>query len=237
MTWGAFWEAVTQSESARRVPSELRGVAPRRVRSTPSSASSSPGCWCVTAFPGRRLVDAMVDLPFAMPTAVAGIALTALYAPTGWIGRYLDPLGIRVAFTPLGVMTALTFIGLPFVVRTVQPVLQDMQADVEEAAASLGADRWADAPQGHLPRDPSRAPHRLRPRLRAGARRVRLGGLHLRQPPDAHGDRDPAHHGEARAVRLRGSDRDRERAAGRVFRSPSDDQSPAVVDPPRRVGR
>ncbi len=93
-------------------------------------------------FPGRRAVDAMVDLPFAMPTAVAGIALTAVYSSNGWIGRYLEPLGINVAFTPLGVIVALTFIGLPFVVRTVQPVLQDLEVDLEEAAASLGANRW-----------------------------------------------------------------------------------------------
>jgi sulfate transport system permease protein len=92
-------------------------------------------------FPGKRLVDALVDLPFALPTAVAGITLTALYAPSGWIGRFLEPLGIRVAFTPLGVLVALTFIGLPFVVRTVQPVLEDLDPEIEEAAAALGADR------------------------------------------------------------------------------------------------
>jgi sulfate transport system permease protein len=92
-------------------------------------------------FPGRRVVDALVDLPFALPTAVAGIALTAVYAPTGWIGRYLAPLGIDVAFTPSGVAVALTFIGLPFVVRTVQPVLEDLSSEVEEAAASLGSGR------------------------------------------------------------------------------------------------
>lgn len=93
-------------------------------------------------FPGRRLVDALVDLPFAMPTAVAGIALTAVYSGNGWIGQFLEPLGIRVAFTPLGVIVALTFIGLPFVVRTVQPVLLDLEVETEEAAASLGATRW-----------------------------------------------------------------------------------------------
>jgi sulfate transport system permease protein len=93
-------------------------------------------------FPGHRLVDAMVDLPFALPTAVAGIALTALYAPNGWIGRLLEPLGLTVAFTPLGIVVALTFIGLPFVVRTVQPVLQDLEVEQEEAAVSLGASRW-----------------------------------------------------------------------------------------------
>jgi sulfate/thiosulfate transport system permease protein len=93
-------------------------------------------------FPGKRLVDSLIDLPFALPTAVAGIALAALYAGNGWLGQYLEPLGIRVAFTPLGIVVALIFIGLPFVVRTVEPVLQDLDAEVEEAAATLGARRW-----------------------------------------------------------------------------------------------
>jgi sulfate transport system permease protein len=93
-------------------------------------------------FYGKRLFDAFIDLPFALPTAVAGIALTALYAPNGWIGQYLDPLGIKVAFTPLGIITALTFIGLPFVVRTVEPVLREAEKELEEAAATLGANRW-----------------------------------------------------------------------------------------------
>jgi sulfate/thiosulfate transport system permease protein len=93
-------------------------------------------------FFGKKLVDALVDLPFALPTAVAGIALTAIYAPNGWIGSLLAPHDIKVAFTPLGVVVALTFIGLPFVVRTVQPVLEDLEAETEEAAASLGAHRW-----------------------------------------------------------------------------------------------
>lgn len=92
-------------------------------------------------FPGKKVVDAIVDLPFALPTAVAGIALTSLYAPNGWIGQYLDPLGIKVAFTPLGIVVALTFIGLPFVVRTVQPVLEELDTELEEAAACLGATR------------------------------------------------------------------------------------------------
>jgi sulfate/thiosulfate transport system permease protein len=90
-------------------------------------------------FPGRRVIDAFVDLPFALPTAVAGIALTALYASNGWLGAPLEAIGIKVAFTPLGVLVALTFIGLPFVVRTVQPVLEDLESELEEAAKSLGA--------------------------------------------------------------------------------------------------
>jgi sulfate transport system permease protein len=92
-------------------------------------------------FPGKKIIDALVDLPFALPTAVAGIALTAVYAGNGWLGSLLEPHGIKVAFTPIGVIIALTFIGLPFVVRTVQPVLEDLEAETEEAAASLGANR------------------------------------------------------------------------------------------------
>jgi sulfate transport system permease protein len=94
------------------------------------------------SFPGKKIVDALVDLPFALPTAVAGIALTALYAKNGWLGQYLEPLGIKVAFTPLGVLVALVFIGLPFVVRTVQPILEDLDTELEEAATCLGAQRW-----------------------------------------------------------------------------------------------
>jgi sulfate transport system permease protein len=93
-------------------------------------------------FPGRRLMDAMIDLPFALPTAVAGITLTAIYAPNGWIGSYLEGVGIKAAYSPLGVFLALTFIGFPFVVRTLQPVLEDFTRETEEAAATLGAGRW-----------------------------------------------------------------------------------------------
>ena len=93
-------------------------------------------------FPGKGLVDALVDLPFALPTAVAGIALTALYSENGWLGRYLEPLGIKIAFAPAGVVVAMVFVGLPFVVRTVQPVLLDLDAQMEEVAATLGASRW-----------------------------------------------------------------------------------------------
>lgn len=93
-------------------------------------------------FPGKKLVDALIDLPFALPTAVAGIALTAIYAKNGWLGQYLEPLGIKIAFGPPGILVALIFIGLPFIVRTVQPILEDLDSEFEEAAASLGASRW-----------------------------------------------------------------------------------------------
>ena len=100
--------------------------------------------WCLVrySFPGKRIVDALVDLPFALPTAVAGIALTSLYASTGWIGHLLEPLGIKIAYTSLGITLALIFIGIPFVVRTVQPVLADLETELEEAASALGANRF-----------------------------------------------------------------------------------------------
>ena len=94
------------------------------------------------SFPGKRIIDAFVDLPFALPTAVAGITLATLYSANGWVGQYLEPLGIKVAYTPLGIVVALTFIGLPFVVRTLQPVIEDIEPEVEETAATLGASRW-----------------------------------------------------------------------------------------------
>jgi sulfate transport system permease protein len=102
-------------------------------------------------FPGRRFVDAAVDLPFALPTAVAGIALAAIYAPNGWIGALLAPLGVKIGYTPAGILMALIFIGLPFVVRTVQPVLAELEVELEEAAALLGASRWRTALQVILP--------------------------------------------------------------------------------------
>jgi sulfate transport system permease protein len=93
-------------------------------------------------FPGRRIIDALVDLPFALPTAVAGITLATIYSGSGWVGRYLEPHGIKIAFTPLGIVVAMTFIGLPFVVRTVQPVVEEIETELEEAAVCLGANRW-----------------------------------------------------------------------------------------------
>jgi len=93
-------------------------------------------------FPGKRIIDALVDLPFALPTAVAGITLASVYAPNGWLGKWLEPHGIKVAYTPLGILVAMVFIGLPFVVRTVQPVLEELETEIEEAAACLGANRW-----------------------------------------------------------------------------------------------
>jgi sulfate transport system permease protein len=139
--FGGFWTAI----SAPRVLASLRtsfGCA--LVGAILNGFFGLIVAWVLVRyrFPGKRIVDALVDFPFALPTAVAGIALTGLYAPNGWIGHFLVPLGIKVAFTPLGIIVALTFIGLPFVVRTVQPVLQDLDPEFEDAAASLGATRW-----------------------------------------------------------------------------------------------
>jgi sulfate transport system permease protein len=138
--WGTFWETVT---APRVVASYRLSFVASLIAAAVNSVFGVLAAWVLTRyrFPGRRLMDALVDLPFALPTAVAGIALTTLYAPNGWVGSRLAPLGIQVAYAPLGVMLALTFIGLPFVVRTVQPVLQDLEVEVEEAAASLGASR------------------------------------------------------------------------------------------------
>jgi sulfate transport system permease protein len=140
LSWPEFWAAVTTP----------RVMASYRLTFGASLAAAFLNAvfgllvaWVLVRyrFPGKQIVDALVDLPFALPTAVAGIALTALYAGNGWIGRWFEPFGIKIAFTPLGVFVALTFIGLPFVVRTVQPVLEDVESELEEAAATLGASR------------------------------------------------------------------------------------------------
>ena len=138
MTWEAFWSAVT---SERVVASYKLSFGASLIAASLNVIFGGIVAWVLVRykFPGKRFIDALVDLPFALPTAVAGITLTALYSNNGWIGKYLEQFGIKVAFTPLGVVVALTFIGLPFVVRTVQPVLEEAERELEEAAASLGA--------------------------------------------------------------------------------------------------
>src|SRR5512138_1144879 len=165
-------------------------------------------------FPGRSLIDGIVDLPFALPTAVSGIALTAVYAQNGWIGRWLEPLGIKATFSPLGVVLALTFIGLPFVIRTVQPVLEDLDPELEEAAAVLGASRWQTFRRVILPAVIPAALTGFTLAF-ARARRVRLRRLHLREHAGPDRDRPAPDHDEAGAVRLRGGGRDRDGAARR----------------------
>ena len=141
LTWPEFWAAVA---SPRVVASYKLTFGASLIAALINVVFGLLTAWVLTRYEffGKKFVDAFVDFPFALPTAVAGIALSAIYATNGWIGSLLEPLGIKVAYTPLGVVVALTFIGLPFVVRTVQPVLEDLGAEVEEAAASLGANRW-----------------------------------------------------------------------------------------------
>lgn len=141
LSWAQFWDTVT----APRVLASFRlSFGASLLAAVINTVFGLLLAWVLVRyrFPGKRIVDALVDLPFALPTAVAGIALTAIYSGNGLIGQWLQPLGIKVAFTPLGVLVALIFIGLPFVVRTVQPVIEDIEAEIEEAAATLGASRW-----------------------------------------------------------------------------------------------
>jgi sulfate/thiosulfate transport system permease protein len=135
-----FWDTVT---GARTLAALRLSFLTSLFAATVNAVFGTIIAWALVRyrFPGRRLLDAFVDLPFALPTAVAGIALTALYAPNGWIGQWLTPLGIKVAYTPTGIAVALIFIGLPFVVRTVQPVLEEFDRELEEASATLGANR------------------------------------------------------------------------------------------------
>ena len=141
ISWDRFWATVTDP---RVLASYRLSFGASLVGAVINAVFGFIVAWVLVryTFPGKKMVDAMVDLPFALPTAVSGIALTAIYAPNGWIGQWLVPLGIDVAYTRLGVAVALTFIGLPFVVRTLQPALADLEPEIEEVAASLGASRW-----------------------------------------------------------------------------------------------
>jgi sulfate transport system permease protein len=141
LTWAKFWDVAT----------DARVLASYRISLSTAAAAALANAflglllaWVLVRyeFPGKRVFDALIDLPFALPTAVAGVSLTALYSQNGWIGSLLAPLGFKIAFTPLGITLALMFIGIPFVVRTVQPVLEDLDRDMEEASATLGAGRW-----------------------------------------------------------------------------------------------
>jgi sulfate/thiosulfate transport system permease protein len=142
LTWAQFWTAIG---STRVVAAYKLSFGAALGAAAINAVFGFIVAWVLVRydFPGRKIVDALVDLPFALPTSVAGIALTAIYAPQGLLGSFLEPLGVKVAFTRLGVLVALVFIGLPFVVRTVQPVLAELEAEREEAAATLGAGRWA----------------------------------------------------------------------------------------------
>ena len=142
MTWAAFWETTTDP---RVLASYRLSLGAAFAAAVVNAVFGAVVAWVLVRydFVGKKIIDALIDLPFALPTAVAGITLTAIYAPNGWLGEPLARYGITVAFTPLGVTVALIFIGLPFVVRTLQPVIEDLDVQVEEAATSLGASRWA----------------------------------------------------------------------------------------------
>ena len=141
LTWPEFWAIVS---APRAVASYKLSFGASLLAAGINAVFGLMLAWSLVrySFPGKRIIDALVDLPFALPTAVAGISLTAIYAGNGWLGQYLEPLGIKIAFAPAGILVALVFIGLPFVVRTVQPILEDLEVELEEAAASLGANRW-----------------------------------------------------------------------------------------------
>ncbi len=141
LTFGEFWETVT---SPRVMASYRLTFGTSLIGALINVFFGFIVAWCLVRyrFVGRKLLDALVDLPFALPTAVSGIALTAIYSKNGWVGQYLEPIGIKAAFSELGVIIAMTFIGLPFVVRTLQPALEELDSESEEAAASLGATRW-----------------------------------------------------------------------------------------------
>ena len=140
MTWADIWSTISDPLV---VASYKLSIGASLIAASVNAVFGLIAAWVLVrySFPGKRIIDSLVDLPFALPTAVAGITLTTIYAPTGWIGARLDALGVKVAFTPIGVTIAMIFIGLPFVVRTLQPVIEDLDVEVEEAATSLGADR------------------------------------------------------------------------------------------------
>jgi hypothetical protein len=207
--WLHFWEVVTSP----RVLASLRlSFGASLFAASVNAVFGLLVAWVLVrhSFPFKRLVDALVDLPFALPTAVAGIALTALYAPNGWMGAWLKTLGISVAFTPAGIVVALTFIGLPFVVRTLQPVLEDLDREVSERTTGIH------------PRDSARALAGLADGicvgLRARRRGIRLGHFHCRQHADEIGNRSAAHRHETGAVRLCRRVRHRSGHAGAVLR-------------------
>ncbi len=233
LTWDGFWATVS---NPRVVASLELSFGASLIAAIVNTAFGLVVAWVLVRyrFFGKRFIDALVDLPFALPTAVAGIALTALFAGNGWIGRWLEPHGIKVAFTPLGVVVALTFIGLPFVVRTVQPVLEDVERELEEAAASLGASRLQTFGRVILPA--------ILPALLTGFAMsfvVRIGGLHLRQHADGVRDCPADDLFEAGTVRLCRRHRGGRGDAGDLVRAAAADQPAAGLDapPPDRCPR
>ena len=213
LSWEQFWHIVA---SPRAVASYRLTFGASLIGAVVNLVFGILVAWVLVrySFPGKRIFDSLVDLPFALPTAVAGIALTTIYAPNGWLGRPLAAVGIKSAYTPLGVCIALTFIGLPFVVRSVQPVLEDMDKELEEAAASLGANRWQTFSRVVLPTIFPAALAGFAMAFARAHRGIRLGRIHRRQHADENRDYAAADHHQARPVRLRRRHRDRRGHAG-----------------------
>ena len=227
ISWPEFWATVTDPHV---VASYKLSFGASLVAATVNAVFGLIVAWTLVrySFLGKKLVDAMVDLPFAMPTAVSGIALAALYSSHGWIGRWLAPLGIEVAYSKIGVTVALCFIGLPFVVRTLQPALEDMDMEIEEAAASLGATRRQTFVRVILPTILPALLTGFRLGVRPGAGRVRLGRVHLQQVREGHADAD-LH--EAGAISLCRSGGHRRGDAGSVVRRVVVHQFDPMVEP------
>ena len=240
MPWERFWHVVTEP---RVLASYRLTFGASLIAAGINAVIGSIIAWSLVRyrFPGRKLMDALIDLPFALPTAVSGIALTAVYAQNGWIGSYLAPWGIQAAFSRLGVVLALTFIGLPFVVRTLQPAIEDLDAFDEEAAASLGANRWQTFRRVITPAHHARSADRLCTGFCPCVGGIRQCGVHLGEHADEDRDHITADHYEARAIRLCGSDGDRDGHACSFLPAATGRQRLAVVgaarEEPERDGR
>ena len=199
LTWEQIWRTISDP----RVWGRTNWCVDRACAAAVNAVFGLLVAWVLARyqFAGKRIVDALIDLPFALPTAVAGITLTTLYAPNGWLGAPLERYGVKVAFTPVGIVVALVFIGLPFVVRTLQPVIEDLDVEIEEAATSLGASRTYVLRESFSRILYLRADG-LRPGVRARCRGIRVCRLHLGEHADADGNFTAADHDEARTVRL-----------------------------------
>ena len=216
---------------ARLLPSVLRRLAPGRLASTWCSASSSPGRWCATSSRAARSSTRSSTCRSRCRPRSPASPSPPCSPQNGWIGRYLEPLGIKVAYTWIGVTLALTLISMPFAVRAVQPALLEVQRDLEEAAETLGAGRALRVPSHHPADRAARAPHRLHARVRARGRGVRLGDLHRRQPADEDRDHPAPDRHPPRAVRLPGGRRPRRGDAGDLLRHAARDQPAAGLGP------
>ncbi len=230
--WHEFWRIVT---TARALASYELSFGAALIGALVNFVLGTLVAWVLVRyqFAGKRILDSLVDLPFALPTAVAGIALTTLYATTGWFGKPLAALGVHVAFTRLGIVVALTFIGLPFVVRTVQPVLEDLDKELEEVADEFGSQSPANVRASPLPRNLSSGPYGIRVSLRSRCRGIRIGDLHCRQHADEDGDHTAFDRNQARGVRLRGRDGDCGRHATALVRHARRNQYAAALERPQ----